>query len=116
MRKYGTGHFHIELVEETNNPNEREIYWIEQYNSYGSNGYNATKGGDGKAYIDFEYAKKRYEEVQNLALVSKEMNIDTKHLGEVLREMGVKTLTSIEVNQRDRSKIVNQYDKQGNFI
>ena len=26
---------------------EKEKYWIEYYNSYGSSGYNATKGGDG---------------------------------------------------------------------
>lgn len=116
MRKYGIEHFHIELVEETNNPNERETYWIEYYNSYGSTGYNATKGGDGKAYINFEYAKKRYEEVQNIALVAKEMNIDKGHLGKMLRDMGIKVLSSTEVNQRDRSKMVNQYDKQGNFI
>ena len=30
--------------------NEREKYWIEYYGSF-KNGYNATLGGDGKAYI-----------------------------------------------------------------
>ena len=30
MRKYGIEHFHIELIEETQEPEEREIYWIEQ--------------------------------------------------------------------------------------
>jgi hypothetical protein len=34
MRKYGVEHFHIELIEETNNPEEREIYWIEKLNAY----------------------------------------------------------------------------------
>ena len=53
MRKYGIEHFHIELVEETNNPIEREIYWIEQFHSY-HNGYNATKGGDGKQIYDHQ--------------------------------------------------------------
>lgn len=115
INKYGIEHFHIELIEETDNPNERECYWIEVYGSY-NNGYNATRGGDGKTLIDFQYAKKRYEEIQSLTLVAKEMNIDAKHLGEVLRGMGVKILTSAEVIQRDRSKMINQYDKQGNFI
>ena len=58
MNKYGADKFHIKLIEETDKPQEREIYWIEQYNSY-HYGYNATKGGDGKLLIDFEYAKKR---------------------------------------------------------
>lgn len=30
MRKYGIEHFHIELLEETDDPNEREVYWIEK--------------------------------------------------------------------------------------
>lgn len=47
MRKYGIEHFHIELIEETDNPEEREKYWIEQKQSF-KNGYNATLGGDGK--------------------------------------------------------------------
>ena len=115
MNKYGADKFHIKLIEETDTPQEREVYWIEQYNSY-HYGYNATKGGDGKSLIDFEYAKKRYEEVQNLTLVAREMNVDTQHLGQVLREMGVQTLTSTEVNKRDRSKIINQYDLKDNFI
>ena len=34
MRKYGVEHFHIELIEETDNPEEREIFWIEQLRSY----------------------------------------------------------------------------------
>ena len=38
MRKYGVEHFHIDLIEKTDNPNEREIYWIEKYSSF-KNGY-----------------------------------------------------------------------------
>lgn len=55
MRKYGTSHFHIEELEQCSNDiiNERECYWINFYDSYNS-GYNATKGGDGKAYVDVE--------------------------------------------------------------
>jgi group I intron endonuclease len=53
MNKYGVEHFHIELVEETNSPEEREVYWINYYNSY-HNGYNATLGGDGKTLINYQ--------------------------------------------------------------
>ena len=52
MRKYGIEHFHISLLEETDDPEEREKYWIEKLDSF-KNGYNATTGGDGKKYIDF---------------------------------------------------------------
>ena len=49
MRKYGNEHFNIVEIEQIDNDllNQREQYWIEQYNSY-NNGYNATLGGDGK--------------------------------------------------------------------
>ena len=30
IRKYGIEHFHIELLEETEIPEEREIYWIKK--------------------------------------------------------------------------------------
>ena len=55
MRKYGIEHFTISLIEEcqVKDDCEREIYWIQQYNSY-KNGYNATFGGDGKHYLDYE--------------------------------------------------------------
>lgn len=72
MRKYGIEHFHIESLEETNNPNERETYWIERLNSYGNGNYNATKGGDGKTLYnhneilsrlrDYPYPKQVAEE------------------------------------------------------
>ena len=53
MRKYGNEHFSIEEIEQVDNDllNQREQYWIEEYNSYNS-GYNATLGGDGKR-IDY---------------------------------------------------------------
>ena len=40
IQKYGVEHFHITLIEETDNPNEREIYWIEKLQSF-KYGYNA---------------------------------------------------------------------------
>lgn len=54
MRKYGVNHFSISVIEEVENNllNEREIYWISQYNSYNPNGYNSTLGGDGHTQYD----------------------------------------------------------------
>jgi group I intron endonuclease len=43
MRKYGVDKFKIEILEETNSANEREIYWIETLQPH----YNMTIGGDG---------------------------------------------------------------------
>ena len=46
IAKYGKDNFYIELLEETtlDKLNEREIYYIEKFDSY-KNGYNSTNGG-----------------------------------------------------------------------
>ena len=46
MRKYGLDNFSFEILEECtiDKLNEREIYWIDYYNTY-KNGYNSTPGG-----------------------------------------------------------------------
>lgn len=43
MRKYGVENFICEVLEETDNPNDREIYWIQTLQPH----YNMTLGGDG---------------------------------------------------------------------
>lgn len=49
IAKYGMKNFSVETIEEVEDDflGEREIYWINYYNSY-NKGYNATLGGDGK--------------------------------------------------------------------
>ena len=49
MNKYGVENFIFEVIEECENTEEREKFWIKELNTYGSTGYNATLGGDGKA-------------------------------------------------------------------
>lgn len=58
--------FHIELIEETDNPSEREMYWINTLQTY-KYGYNATLGGEGKRYIDHDLVIQTYLKVQNMA-------------------------------------------------
>ena len=55
IRKYGAEHFQIELIEECPNSklNERERYWIAQYDSY-YHGYNADLGGEGHLKYDYD--------------------------------------------------------------
>ena len=55
MNKYGCEHFSVELLEESPIEilSEREIFWIDFYDSYRT-GYNATKGGDGKQLYNYD--------------------------------------------------------------
>ena len=77
MQKYGIEKFHIELVEETNNPEERETYWIEQYGSF-KYGYNATKGGDGKHYCNYDLIYDLYQEGKTIKEISSIIYISDK--------------------------------------
>ena len=68
MNKYGVKNFSIEQIEECSLDivNEREKYWIEYYNSFRS-GYNATLGGDGASYLDYNLIYNTYKEVLSIA-------------------------------------------------
>ena len=85
MKKYGKENFHIELIEETNNPEDREKYWIEYFSSF-KNGYNATLGGDGKPYLDYDLVIATYKELKNETETAKKLNgaLTFFHLVEII--------------------------------
>ena len=69
LNKYGVDNFKIEKLEEVKNDeiaSEREIYWIEKLRTY-KNGYNATLGGDGKKYIDYDLVIATYNKIQDIS-------------------------------------------------
>ena len=115
MNKYGIEHFHIELLEETSNPEEREVYWIEQKRSF-KNGYNATMGGDGKRYVDYDLVIATYNEVQNQNEVARRLGIssDTVHI--VLKNHHIDIVPSVTVAAITTGKVVNQYSLDGEYI
>lgn len=115
MRKYGVEHFHIELIEETDNPEEREIYWIEKKQSF-KNGYNATVGGDGRKYINYDLVVKTYQDLQNIKLVAKQLHHDESTISKILKEKNIDVKSSIEWMRENRGKKVGQYDLNDNFI
>ena len=109
MRKYGVEHFHIELIEETDNPEEREIYWIEKKQSF-KNGYNATIGGDGRKYIDYDLVVATYQEIKNINEVSRRLNINSDTISRILKEKNEKIYSSPEVGQFYYGKLIKQLD------
>ena len=54
FRKYGIENFSFEIIEEceTSELNEKEIYWINYYNSAKSKGYNQSLGGKGNKTLN----------------------------------------------------------------
>lgn len=115
MRKYGIEHFHIEAIEQTDSPEEREKFWIEKKGSF-INGYNATIGGDGKAYLDYAVLIETYKQTNNLKKTADICGCDNHHLSEILKAHQVEVLSHTEVSRKQFSKVVNQYSLQGEYI
>lgn len=110
MNKYGIENFSIEQIEETSFPEEREKYWIEKYGSF-HNGYNATLGGDGKPYIDYDLVVATYNILQNQKHVAEKLNINEKTVHKILKEKEVNIIKNVP-----NSKKIAQYDLNGNLI
>lgn len=112
MNKYGIENFIVEQLEEVENNtllSDREIYWINELKTYGSNGYNATKGGDGKIL----YNHNEIIELARLGYTIKQITLKLKcnnsTVEKVLRANGVKF-------RKRNTKIIVQYDLAGNYI
>ena len=114
MKKYGVEHFHISIVEETDNPNEREKYWIQYYNSYHF-GYNATLGGEG-TLMDFsleevELMISLYNKKTTIREIAKILGHDATTISKKLSSLGYKV-----ENKRNLKFAVAQIKKQTNQV
>ena len=114
MNKYGLDNFKFEIIEETDSPEEREIYWISFYNSYGNKGYNATLGGDGKKYLDYDKILKDYKENQNMTEVAKKNKCSVDSVRNVLQLNNVEILNGGVVGAVKNGKKVIMIDKTTN--
>lgn len=79
VAKYGIENFDLSILEyvDPNIPNikevldELEIKYISEYNSYGENGYNMTKGGDADV-LDLKMTSEQKEKISNGAKIAGE--------------------------------------------
>jgi len=87
IRKYGVDNFSVELLEycETNNSDNREIHYINKYNSIFPNGYNLKNGGHYFTHSDeskkrvsngvLKYFKdKKYERFKNVKILDDDID------------------------------------------
>lgn len=96
INKYGSEHFSIILIEEVENDeiaSERETYWIEKLRTYvgfdDCKGYNATLGGDGKRFYDYDLLAEEYLKLGTLKAVAKKYNCDEQPIRNACREKGI---------------------------
>lgn len=134
FKKYGISKFTFEIVEECQieELNEREIYWIAQYNSF-NNGYNMTLGGEAcngtndKIVYQYDLSGHLVGEYKSAHEAARALNIQFTNICKVCRgerktaggfgwsyekkivEEPIQTIVK-------HNTAVLQYDKQGNFI
>lgn len=119
LKKYGRDGFIWGVVEETDKLNEREVYWIEYYDSYG-NGYNSTFGGQ----LSADHKCKEYlienlngdrELIFNLSNYCRNNDLNIGHLhetlyGKRLQHKGYKLIprTENEIKRYDDERLIRQ--------
>ena len=112
MIKYGIEHFSIEQIEECSisELNECEKYWIKQYNSY-KDGYNATLGGDGTIYANYEEIYNLFQQGLNGYQIHKELGYDFRTIAKALNQYNITTESRQKRENEKRKKAVIQIDK-----
>lgn len=111
FNKYGIENFKIEELEYLENDDllsERESYWIQELETYGRNGYNATKGGDGKLLYDHTEILELYGMGYSSTQIREKIGCDNSIILKVLKAHGIKS--------RGTSKMIDQFDLAGNYI
>lgn len=96
MNKYGIEHFKVEQIEECplEQLSEREIYWIEYYNSY-ENGYNATRGGEGTRIIkDYNIIAETYLLLKSKQETAKQCNCSVSTVTSVCKLFQIETFSN----------------------
>ena len=117
MNKYGTENFVVEELIEC--PNDEldsyEKMFIENLQTYGHNGYNATKGGDGSILFDYDKIVKTYALGGTMTECAAKMHCSVDTVKKVL------TINNIPIRHNRRGccsdpKKVEQYSLEGVFI
>lgn len=92
IQKYGIDNFKLDILElcKPEELNEKEIYWIKQYNSCFGEGYNATQGGDGASHpvkLSHQELLDIINLLQNTQItiidIAKKYNVSTKTISDI---------------------------------
>ena len=94
MTKYGVDNFYYEILEDgipLNELDEKEIYYIQKYNSY-KEGYNSTKGGDGRIINkieDIEYILEQVKKGIEIRQIAAELKVHPMTINRAIKAYGI---------------------------
>jgi len=117
FNKYGKENFKIEELEECSidELNDKEIYWIEKLGSF-KYGYNATLGGDGKHYADYDLIFNLYQEGYTIKKIAELTHYDTETVSKGVEFHGVSQEERLTRGREAIQHSVAQIDKDTNEI
>lgn len=115
MRKYGIEHFKIELIEETESPDERETYWIDFFDGY-IKGYNATLGGDGKNRYNHQKIVSRLKIHPYPCDIAQEFGCSKDLIYDLGKQYNIPMRSKSQEQLQEKSKSISAYTKSGEFI
>lgn len=113
MQKYGIENFTFSILEETDNPEQREQDYIIDYNSY-HYGYNETLGGDGAVYLELPEDEicNFYLTQKNLIKTAEHFGNDIKTIKKVLYKNNISINSPGETTKQQLSKPVAKLNKE----
>lgn len=120
--KYGEENFIIEIIEECSSQNidNREIHWINYYNTYHGQGYNCTGGGEGgikpAPQAEINEIAKRYLNGERLDLLCKEFHHDYEKIRKQLVEEKNITINTQAGPMKNAKAIVAINPKNGEIV
>lgn len=100
IQKYGKEHFWIEILEkQIKNYNEREIYWIEFYNSLTPNGYNIQKGGENPPVLyGVEHGNSSIKDSEVLLMLKNDLKNTKLSYSELAKKYNTNKKTVLRIN------------------
>ena len=115
--KYGEDNFSIELLEEcpVHIVDERERFWIEKYQSF-KYGYNATIGGEGKPYADYELIFQLWNQNKTIKEIIEQTGYAAETVRKALNNYGITKDLRISNCGQYQNRSVAMLDKDTNEV
>lgn len=121
FRKYGLNNFSFEILEECTQDelNQKEVYWIQYYNSF-NNGYNETEGGDeshihlGKPIELYDYDGNYVTEYPSITEAAKALGVSRNLIYSILYGKRLSSKNYQFKLKEDKNTIIKKYsNRQG---
>lgn len=118
INKYGLDKFSVETVEIVNDVtqlDDREMFWIKEYNSLSPSGYNLTLGGEGTILYDREAVCALFQQGLKYSEITSILGVSRTTLWRIRKSLGIE-YSPKRVGNRTRQKEVYQYSLDNQFI